>query len=87
MSTEFRFFTLITICLLLIISCLWLAADLETATDKVKTLSIQIGDLRERNYNDSVLLSEYQEALEEYVYLDPKAADEFMRIIEKINTK
>lgn len=87
MSTEFRFFVLITTCLFLITSCLWLGADLHTATNKVKTLSIEIDHLRERNYNDSVLVSEYQDALDQYMDIDLKAADEFMRIIEKINTK
>jgi len=87
MTTQMKFIALISLCLFLIVSCLWLSSDLDKANNRIKALNIEIGNIREKSYNDSVLVSEYQEALEEYIYLDPKAADEFMRIIEKINTK
>jgi hypothetical protein len=87
MSNEVRFFTLISLCLLLITSCLWLSADLHKANDEIKILITQVRDLREKNHNDSILVSEYQEALDEYIEIDPKAADQFIRIVEKINTK
>lgn len=87
MKGEPRFFILVTICLLLISACLYISADLHTATDKIKALTIQVGDLREKNHNDSILVSEYQEALDQYMDIDPKAADEFMKLVEKVNTK
>ena len=87
MKEEPRFFILVTFCLALITACLYLAAELHTATDKVKALTIQVGDLRKKNHNDSILVSEYQEALDQYMDVDPKAADEFMRLVEKVNTK
>ena len=40
-----------------------------------------------RAYNDSILLSEYQDALLIYIEKHPKAAAEFMDILEQINTK
>lgn len=40
-----------------------------------------------RAYNDSVLVTEYQEALLIYIEKHPKAAAEFMDILEQINTK
>jgi len=40
-----------------------------------------------RAYNDSILVSEYQDALLIYIEKHPKAAAEFMDILEQINTK
>jgi hypothetical protein len=40
-----------------------------------------------RAYNDSVLVSEYQKALDIYMDKHPKEADKFIQIIEEINTK
>ena len=40
-----------------------------------------------RAYNDSILLSEDQDALLIYIEKHPKAAAEFMDILEQINTK
>jgi hypothetical protein len=87
MKGEPRFFILVTFCLGLITACLYLSADLHTATDKVKALTIQVGDLREKNYNDSILVSEYQQALDDYMEIEPKAADDFMKLVEKVNTQ
>jgi len=52
-----------------------------------KPKDVNLDTLKQRAYNDSILVSEYQEALDQYMEVDPKGADEFMRIIEKINTK
>lgn len=38
-------------------------------------------------HNDSILVSEYQDALLIYIEKHPKAAAEFMDILEQINTK
>ena len=83
MTTQMKFIALLSLCLFLIMSCLWLNSDLDKANNRIKTLNIEIGDIREKSYNDSVLLSEYQEALYQYMQTDPKAAVEFMKLMEK----
>ena len=85
MKGEPRFFILVTICLLLISACLYLAADLHTATDNVKRLNIEVQNVRELKYNDSVLVSEYQAGLDSFMTINPKAAEEFMHLIESEN--
>lgn len=37
-------------------------------------------------YNDSVLVSEYQRGLDTFMKVNPKAAEQFMELIEKVNT-
>lgn len=87
MSNEVRFFTLISLCLLLITSCIWLSADLHKANDKVKALNAEIVELRQKYYNDSILVSEYQEALDRYREIDPLSASDFSKLVEQINNE
>jgi len=87
MKPEVKISILITICFLLITLCLWLASNAHTANEKVEALTIQIGDLRQKYYNDSVLVSEYQEALDRYRKIDPLSASDFSRLMEQINNE
>lgn len=87
MKEEFKFLILITICLSLIVSCLWLTSNLHKANDNIKSLSNQIEEVRQKNHNDSVLLYEYQEALDRYRKIDPLSASDFSKLIEQINNE
>jgi hypothetical protein len=56
-------------------------------------LSVEMRDMRreieylnDRNYNDSVLLYEYQKGLDEFMKEDSICATKFMQKIESINT-
>lgn len=52
-----------------------------------KPTKVVVVEKSSRAYNDSVLVSEYQEALDIYMDRHPKEADKFIQIIEEINTK
>lgn len=40
----------------------------------------------QKQNNDSVLVSEYQMALDTFMKVNPKGAEQFMELIEKVNT-
>ena len=52
-----------------------------------KPTKVVVVEKNSRAYNDSILVTEYQEALDRYMDRYPKEADKFIDIIEEINTK
>lgn len=53
----------------------------------IKPNKVVVIEKNPRAYNDSILVLEYQEALDRYMDRYPKEADKFIDIIEEINTK
>lgn len=81
---------LVVVATLALLGALYLSAEYKSQKEEIETLEIsvmhlekQVVDLKDRNYHDSTMLSEYQEALYEYMEIDPLAADEFMKLMEK----
>jgi hypothetical protein len=55
--------------------------------NQVKTLKQEIETLKQRNYNDSILVSEYQEAFHIFFDKSKISAEEFSKILDSLNRK
>ena len=67
---------------IMLLGALYLSGENKSQREKIQFLEIEVINLNDRNYNDSVLLSEYQAGLDSFMTTNPKAADEFMKLIE-----
>jgi len=70
---------------LLLLSTIMLAGSMYLSVE-MRDMRREIEHLNDRNYNDSVLLYEYQKALNEFMKEDSICAMKFMQKIESINT-
>lgn len=82
--------TLVVVAILALLGALYLSAEHKTQREKIENLQSEnaflyqeISNLRDKYYHDSLMLSEYQEALYEFMDINPLAADEFMKLVEK----
>lgn len=82
--------TLVVVAILALLGALYLSAEHKAQREKIENLQSentflyqQISSLRDKYYSESLMLSEYQEALSEYMTINPVAADEFMKLVEK----
>lgn len=73
---------MLSITILLSIIMLIVAHD---SRQTIKQLQYQVSNLKQKNYNDSTLLSEYQIGLDSFLHINPKAAEQFMHLIENEN--
>lgn len=85
MKRDLEKIVMITLIFLLSTAVLLMVAERNSQKDSIKTLKRHIINLEDRNYNDSTLLSEYQAGLDSFLNVNPKAAEEFMHLIENEN--
>lgn len=58
----------------------------ERQNTKITQLTKELETEKYMRQSDSVLLSEYQIALDELIVEHPESAEKFMKLIEKVNT-
>ena len=63
----------------------WLSVDCDRYKEQVDQMNSYISDIEQMKYNDSTLLNEYQNALDSFTTVNPKAAEQFMLLIENEN--
>jgi hypothetical protein len=82
--------SLIIISTLMLLGAAYISSENKAQRDKISDLEgenailkNQVIDLKDRNYHDSTMLSEYQLGLEEFMDEDPMAAERFMKHVER----
>jgi hypothetical protein len=79
---------MITILILMFSSAmLFLSFELSKKTRECIHLVNSINSIKDKRFNDSVLISEYQTALDILIKSDSATANKFMRVVESINIK